>query len=202
MSLLSRLDRGETVKSVVLSLGNHPDEYGARLEELDDVRVKFGYEIQLLGHEPPTSIQSLIRALETIVDEFAPDEIFFPSPDDRHQDHDLAAKAAMVAARRIPNVYLYATPSTLRFSPNHYFVGTPELLERKLQLLSLFVTQQKAYNIPAEIRALAQATGRKAMQYASGTFYAEGFAASTIAFAQAECVHPRRSKRLLQPRSL
>jgi len=64
MSLLERLRNNGTIKSVVVSLGNYPEEYDLRKQELEAVKSNYGYDIELMGQQPHTSQSILIQDLE------------------------------------------------------------------------------------------------------------------------------------------
>ena len=185
MTILSRMDQGDHVKSLVVCLGNNPKEYPIREEELGHVRDGYDYEVELLAADPPTELHPLITRMEEQIEAFAPDVVYLPYGKDRHQDHTLVSEAATIAARTIANKYYYCTPSTKDFSPNHYFVGNRELLEGKISLLACFYSQrEKAYLSPNEIRAYAQTSGRNALLYSNEVHYAEPFLSQTLSFSQ------------------
>lgn len=184
MTLLNHLDRGDTVKSLVICLGNNPAEYSTREDELNLVRESGDYAVDLLDKAAPTDLHALITGLEARIREFQPDVMYLPFGQDRHQDHKIVSEAAGIAGRTVANRYYYCTPSTRGFEANHYFVGDRYLLERKIELLGCFFSQrEKAYLSPHEIRAYAQTSGRNALLYSGGIHFAEPFVTQTLQFA-------------------
>jgi LmbE family N-acetylglucosaminyl deacetylase len=59
---------------------------------------------------------------------------------DVHQDHRAAAQAAVSATRYIKEVLFFEVPSTQHFDPD-IFVNIQDVLDKKLQLLSLHASQ-------------------------------------------------------------
>lgn len=185
MTLLSCLDQGDTVKSLVVCLGNNPAEHETREEEINQVRESYPYEVSLLDRNAPDDLHALIVRLESEIKVFQPDVLYLPYGEDRHQDHKIVSEAASIAGRTVANRYYYCTPSTKRFEATNYFIGNAELLERKISLLACFFSQRsKAYLSPNEIRAYAQTNGRNALLYNDGVHYAEPYITQTIKFAR------------------
>ena len=186
MTILSRLDQGDTIKSLVICLGNNPAQHETREEEINQVRQSYAYEVGLLDRNAPDDLHGLIVKLEAEIKAFKPDVLYLPFGEDRHQDHKIVSEAATIAGRTVANRYYYCTPSTKRFEANHYFVGNAELLERKISLLACFFSQRsKAYLSPNEIKAYAQTNGRNALLYSDGVHYAEPFITQTLDFTRA-----------------
>ncbi|GEM_PF-1361423 len=195
MALLSRLDQGEIVKSLVICLGNKASEYATREEELQLVRDSYSYQVELLGRAAPADLHRLITELEKKIRDFEPDVLYLPFSQDRHQDHKIVSEAASIAGRSVPNKYYYCTPSTRSFEANHYFIGNKDLLQRKIDLLSCFFSQrEKAYLSPNEIRAYAQTSGRNALLYSQGVHYAEPFVTQTLDYASQKTKANKLSK--------
>ncbi|MBV1860538.1 MAG: PIG-L family deacetylase [Nannocystaceae bacterium] len=117
---------------------------GAQLvvESLDDTRISEG---------PAT-----IGAIEAVIARYAPSAVYVHTEADRHQDHRNVHRAAMVAARNVPSVFCYQSPSTTTtFCPTR-FVPISEQLDTKLALLSLYDSQNdKSYLAPDLISATA-----------------------------------------------
>ena len=197
MALLDRLDQGDEILSLVICLGNNPDQFDLRQDELSQVREQYNYQVELLDPYPPEELHPLITRLEERIAAFAPDRIFIPHTEDRHQDHTLVSEAATIAARTIANRFYYCTPSTKSFTPNHYFLGDRDLLERKISLLGCFFSQRKkAYLSPTEIRAYAQTSGRNALLYSPEVHYAEPFVTETLSFTKSR--RPTKAARALK----
>ena len=99
------------------------------------------------------------------------DVLYTHAPDDSHQDHVATSSACLAAARRVPTVLYYETPSTLEFVPT-VFIDLDDLMERKIRLVRAHLSQVLR-NGPVDLDALvAQARFRGAQ---SRTRHAEAF---------------------------
>lgn len=97
------------------------------LEDLEDTRLQVG---------DPT-----LSAIQRVVSEVAPDVVYVHSINDLHQDHRAAHQATIVAARQVPTVACYQSPSaTVEFHPNR-FATIDGFAKAKLKLLSCFGSQ-------------------------------------------------------------
>jgi LmbE family N-acetylglucosaminyl deacetylase len=121
-----------------------------------------GAKIHMFDY-PDTEIphsHDVIGKMEDIIREVAPQRIYTHSVKDTHQDHRNVAYASLVAARNVPEIFFYESPSLyLDFNPN-YYVDISGFMDRKLELLNLFVTQNgKGYMKIDAIKGLAQFRG-------------------------------------------
>ncbi|GAA4848400.1 hypothetical protein GCM10023221_29350 [Luteimicrobium xylanilyticum] len=118
---------------------------GARLVHLDfpDTRL-----------DPAAGV---ITAIEGVVTEVAPDRIYTHGPHDRHQDHRAVHEAVQVAARRVPSLWCFQSPSsTVDFAPNR-FVDVTGFVETKLRMLDAYGSQShRDYMEPELVRATAR----------------------------------------------
>jgi len=102
---------------------------GARLflEDLVDTRISAG--------DPTVGI------IERVVDEVGPQVVYTHSEHDRHQDHRAVHQASTVAARTVPMLACYQSPSsTVAFRPNR-FVPIDGYTDTKLELLACYESQ-------------------------------------------------------------
>lgn len=67
------------------------------LEDLEDTRI---------AESDPT-----VGLIEAVIEQFAPSVVYTHTVHDLHQDHRNVNRATMVAARRVPSVYCYESPS-------------------------------------------------------------------------------------------
>ena len=105
------------------------DLVGARLflGDLEDTRI-------------PVSDPTMSTISEAVL-AVGPDVVYVHSLNDLHQDHRAVHQATMVAARRVPSVACYQSPSsTVEFRPNRFAV-IDDHVERKLTLLACFASQ-------------------------------------------------------------
>jgi len=82
-----------------------------------------------------------IAIIEAAIRELHPTHVYTHSLEDTHQDHRAVHAASLVAARRVPNVYCYQTPSsTVDFKPNR-FVDITHYIDRKIDLIGAYKSQ-------------------------------------------------------------
>ena len=83
---------------------------------------------------------STVAVIEAVLGETQPDLVYVHAPDDSHQDHRAVAAATLAAARRLPRVLHYQSPSTLTFTPT-VFVDVTAHLTGKLTALRCHASQ-------------------------------------------------------------
>jgi LmbE family N-acetylglucosaminyl deacetylase len=82
-----------------------------------------------------------ISIIETAIGELHPTHVYTHSLEDTHQDHRAVHAATLVAARDVPNVYCYQTPSsTTDFKP-HRFVDITHYIDKKIDLIGAYKSQ-------------------------------------------------------------
>jgi LmbE family N-acetylglucosaminyl deacetylase/CheY-like chemotaxis protein len=123
---------------------------GARLflEDLEDTRIPEG---------DPT-----VGLLEGVIKEVRPTVVYTHTLADLHQDHRNVHRATMVAARRVPNVYCYESPSaTVEFRPVR-FVSVDDHVDGKIGVIGAYTSQTEVRQYLAEdlVRATARYWGR------------------------------------------
>ena len=70
-----------------------------------------------------------------------PTHVYTHSLEDTHQDHRAVHAATLVAARGVPNVYCYQSPSsTTEFKP-HRFVDITHYIDKKIDLIGAYKSQ-------------------------------------------------------------
>ena len=115
---------------------------GARLVHLDfpDTRI--------------VPAEGVITAIEQVIGEFQPDRVYTHGAHDRHQDHRAVHEAVEVAARRVPNVWCFQSPSsTVAFAPTR-FVDVDGFVDTKLRALAAYESQaHRDYMQPDMVRA-------------------------------------------------
>ncbi|HEX3946302.1 MAG TPA: response regulator [Acidimicrobiales bacterium] len=123
---------------------------GARLylEDLEDTRVPEG---------DPT-----VGLLEEVIKAARPTIVYTHTLSDLHQDHRNVHRATMVAARRVPNVYCYESPSaTVDFRPAR-FVSVDDQVDGKIEVIGAYKSQVEIRQYLQEdlVRATARYWGR------------------------------------------
>jgi two-component system response regulator HydG len=127
------------------------------LSDLEDTRIPIS---------DPT-----VSTIQACIAELSPDVVYTHSLNDLHQDHRAVHQATMVAARRVPTVACYQSPSaTVDFHPNR-FAAIDDHVDRKLDLLSCFASQatQREY-LESDVIV---ATARYWSRYGGGGRYTE-----------------------------
>jgi len=82
-----------------------------------------------------------ISIIEAAIRELRATDVYTHSLEDTHQDHRAVHAATLVAARGVPNVYCYQTPSsTVEFKP-HRFVDITHYIEKKINLIGAYKSQ-------------------------------------------------------------
>lgn len=122
---------------------------GARLVHLDfpDTRL-----------DPAAGV---IGAIEEVVADLGPQRVYTHSAHDRHQDHRAVNEAVQIAARQVPSLLCFQSPSaTVAFAPNR-FVDVDGFIETKLRMLAAYTSQaHRDYMQPDVVRATALYWGR------------------------------------------
>jgi LmbE family N-acetylglucosaminyl deacetylase len=126
---LSRGAAGGDVNTRAVEAHNAAALLGARLEmaNLRDTGITDGVET--------------IAIIEAAIRELQPTHVYTHSVEDTHQDHRAVHTASLVAARGVPNVYCYQTPSsTVEFKP-HRFVDITNVIKQKIDLIGAYKSQ-------------------------------------------------------------
>jgi LmbE family N-acetylglucosaminyl deacetylase len=103
-----------------------------------------------------------VGLIEAAIAEFRPSIVYTHSLNDLHQDHRSVHRATMVAARRVPTVCCYESPSgTVDFRPTR-FVSIEPYLESKLEVIEAYKSQVsiRTYLDPDLTRATGRYWGR------------------------------------------
>ena len=103
-----------------------------------------------------------VQFIERLVEDTKPDIVYTHSSNDVHQDHRSTHRASLVAARRIPTVYCYQSPSaTVAFAPSR-FTDISDHLAAKLEVVAAHASQatKRSYMDPELITATGRYWGR------------------------------------------
>lgn len=155
--------------------------------ELGSPTLRFGnLPAACLDHHPAYLTN---KAVEEVIRDFSPTQLFLPHYHDLHKDHGAVCYAGIVASRgylptatsTIALVAMYETPTETdllpsslqpRFSPTMY-VDISDHLDAKLRAWSRYASQQQPKPLPRHpdsLRALARLRGSEV-----GAEYAEAF---------------------------
>lgn len=141
--LLNHVARGHSVALLTLTGGEQGGVQSQRAEESKRAAELLG--ARLFHRElVDTSLSDggeTISVIKEAIDETAATTIYTHTPRDVHQDHRNTHHASLVAARGIPRVYCYQSPSTtVEFRPTR-FVGIDDVLDRKLEVIRAYASQ-------------------------------------------------------------
>jgi LmbE family N-acetylglucosaminyl deacetylase/CheY-like chemotaxis protein len=135
--LLRHRDAGHSLTILTLTDGEAGGSPAIRRAEARRAAALLSARLLMLGlvdtevSEGGTTISEISKVIE----EIRPTTIYTHTDSDHHQDHRNAYRATMVAARSVPRIYAYQSPSsTVEFRPS-LFVSIDDLLERKLELI-------------------------------------------------------------------
>ncbi|MET0773854.1 MAG: PIG-L family deacetylase [Candidatus Limnocylindrales bacterium] len=168
-TLLAHRAGGDSVTILTLSGGSRGGDASVRrreaeaaasilrarllMEDLEDTGIREG--------DPTTSI------IERVVAEVRPTIVYTHSVNDIHQDHRNTHSATMVAARSVPYVLCFQSPSaTIAFRPSR-FVSIEHTLDRKMDAIAAFTSQASSREYLDD--SLLRASARYWARFGGGT---------------------------------
>lgn len=174
--VLARLrDQGHLLHGLILSQGEQGGQGQVRQTEARNGARILGLDIITTLDFPDTRFPEMeleiMQAIESEITRFRPDVILTHSAHDLHQDHQTVHIATLRAARNVPTVLAYESPSaTADFQPV-LFVDVGEYLDVKMESIREHHDQAgKSYTAPHRVRGVAAFRGGQAK-----VRYAEGF---------------------------
>lgn len=119
---------------------------------------------------------STISRIEELIQKLNPVIVYTHTPNDRHQDHRYCSNAVKSAARFVPKLLLFETPSsTSEFTP-HYFSDITKTLDFKIKALRKYRSQIKKGIVNLDwIKEQAGYWGHKLRINNKKKIYAEAF---------------------------
>jgi LmbE family N-acetylglucosaminyl deacetylase len=145
-ALLAHVAAGDSVTMLVMTggengPGNDAQVSGRRAEQQHAARL-IGATLVWGGLRDCEVVAdaAAVRRVEQVLEATAADLVYVHAPDDSHQDHRAVAAATLGAARRLPRVLHYQSPSTLTFTPTVY-VDVTAHLTGKLAALGAHASQ-------------------------------------------------------------
>lgn len=174
-TLLDHRTRGDRVTILTLSRGAVGGDQHLRYAEAADAADAIGAQL-LIGDLPDTQVSEgidTIRLIEAVVQAIDPSVVYVHSSHDNHQDHRAVNIASRSATRGVRRVFAYQSPSaTNEFTPTQ-FVSIDPVLSRKVEVLSLFDSQNgRAYLEPELVIASSRYWAR---HLGASARYAEPF---------------------------
>ena len=128
---------------LTLSRGAAGGDVNVRTAEAQRAAALLGAELKFgnLRDGHITEGVETIEIIESAIRELRPTHVYTHCLEDTHQDHRAVHAASLVAAREVPNVYCYQSPSsTVEFRPNR-FVDITQYMKRKLQAIGAYKSQ-------------------------------------------------------------
>jgi LmbE family N-acetylglucosaminyl deacetylase len=128
---------------LTLSRGAVGGDVNVRAVEAHDAAALLGARLEMANLRDTfiTDGAETISIIEAEIRELRPTHVYTHSLEDTHQDHRAVHAASLVAARGVPNVYCYQSPSsTTEFKP-HRFVDITHFIDRKIELIGAYKSQ-------------------------------------------------------------
>lgn len=142
-TLAAHAAAGDNLAILTLSGGSVGGDAGIRQQESVAAAAVVGARLIHLDFEDTrlNPAYGVIAAIEEVVEEIKPDRVYTHSVHDRHQDHRAVHESVQIAARNVPNLACYQSPScTTQYQPDQ-FVGVESFLDTKLRLLAAYASQ-------------------------------------------------------------
>ena len=134
---------GDILHILTLSRGAAGGDVNVRTAEAQRAAALLGAKLafgDLLDAHITDGVET-IEIIEVAIRELRPTHVYTHCLEDTHQDHRAVHAASLVAARDVPNVYCYQSPSsTVEFRPNR-FVDITEYKKAKLQVIAAYQSQ-------------------------------------------------------------
>ncbi len=134
---------GDLLHILTLSRGAAGGDVNVRTVEARNAASLLGAELHLgkLVDTHITDGRETVELIEAVVQQMQPTHVYTHCKEDTHQDHRAVHAATLVAARGVPNVYCYQSPSsTVDFKPQR-FVDITDFIGAKLQAIDAYCSQ-------------------------------------------------------------
>ena len=142
-ALVKHYDDYDVLHILTLSRGAAGGDTNVRVAEAHNAAAMVGAQLKL-ENLSDTSIgtdAATISIIEAAIRELQATHVYTHTNEDTHQDHRAIHAATLVAARGVPNVYCYQSPSsTVDFKP-HRFVDITHHIEQKIDLIGAYKSQ-------------------------------------------------------------
>ncbi len=135
--------QGDALMILTLSRGANGGDTNLRTREAHRAAELLGAQLEF-GELPDSQIGEGIETIELVqqaIRRFRPTHIYTHSAQDTHQDHRNAHLATLVAAREVPNVFCYQSPSaTVDFRPT-FFIDISGQIDAKVEAIEAYKSQ-------------------------------------------------------------
>jgi LmbE family N-acetylglucosaminyl deacetylase len=162
--LLRHADAGDSVSVLTLCGGENGGTVSERVAEAHRAAEILGARlfIETLRDGAISEGRETISLIEAVIEEVRPSIIYTQSLNDGHQDHRNVHRATIVAARGVPSLYCYQSPSSgIDFRPSK-FVEIGDFIDRKVAVIGAYGSQvpKRQYLRESLLRATAEYWGR------------------------------------------
>jgi LmbE family N-acetylglucosaminyl deacetylase len=173
-TLLRHRSEGHSVSVLTLSRGGVGGAREERRKEATGAAMAMSAEL-FLADLPDTRIgdvQEAVGLIEGVIAHVRPTVVYVHSQHDHHQDHRAVHEFTVIAARRVPELLCYQSPSSRNgFDPTK-FVPVADTIEEKIAVLSRYSSQSTRHYLDPE---LVVATARYWARQLPHTTYVEPF---------------------------
>ena len=171
-------ENGHSVFFLIMTFGGNPIDNEVRKKEAMVAGEFLGVEKIIFGGVDPFKLahdRKNIKIIESVIEEFKPDEIYLPHISDTHQDHRNVTLCALSATRRFSKtIYFYETPSTLEGFIPQRFVDIGKHVSTKKIALNAHASQHTKYFLYL-MDAMEGLAITRGMQSRNSIKYAEAF---------------------------
>jgi two-component system, NtrC family, response regulator HydG len=155
---------GDEVAITTMCRGSRGGDREARATEAKRAAARIGARLFLhdLDDTQISESEPTVSLIEGVIEEFTPTIVYTHSWNDLHQDHRNTHRASLVAARRVPSLYCYESPSaTVDFRPAR-FVAIDPFLDAKIETIEFYTSQVelRSYLDPDLVRSASRYWGR------------------------------------------
>ena len=180
-TLLRHVARGDEVTILVMTAGQRGLLEGmSRPKEQQAAAALLGVQLRWGGFDDgavPDGAEA-ITVIDDVLAATSAEILYTHAVEDTHQDHRATATASLAAARRLPTVLQFETPSSQHFEPTVY-VDVADTIAEKLTALRAHLSQVLRLG-PVELEAIeAQARFRG---FQGRVHYAEAFETARLAW--------------------
>lgn len=152
-TLLRHSALGHRVSVLTLSRGNVGGDKVRRTQEAVQCAVDLSAELFMadLVDTRLEEAHDMITLIEGVIAAVAPTTVYVHSSADNHQDHRAVHRSAVVAARRVPRLLCYQSPSSNNaFNPTQ-FIPVDDTIQDKVVLLRNYSTQSARHYLDPEL---------------------------------------------------
>ena len=194
-TLLKRKSQGHELAWVIVTkpsklLNWSSSQISNRQSQIKEISKKIGFDKVYKLDFPAAGLSQetiplLINSINKSINDFCPDEIFFPHIGDVHSDHQIIHKAVISSTKSFRNSYLkrlivyetlseteYGLDKSKVFFPNLY-IDISNFLTKKINLIKIYSSEIEKFPFPRSeeaIKSLAKYRGSSCNCFAAEAF--------------------------------